>query len=139
MIENFSFKATIDDGVIQIEQRDLERTQVICLAPSQLRAIAEHFGLVPPQHPADELTKRLARQLCEIRRDFADECNCSPSLELTWEKLHGFCQSIPDSVFPYELFEDQSTEKEPTQQIAPAGKSSPMASTTTEFSLQHSN
>ena len=119
MIENFPFKATIEREVIQIEQRNLERTQVIYMAPSQLRAIAEHFGLVPPQYPADELTKRLARQLCEIRRDLADECNCSPWVELTWEKLHGFCESIPDNIFPWEMFEDKT---EPKLQATATGK-----------------
>lgn len=134
MIENFSFKATIEHDFIEIEQRDLERTQAIYLAPSQLRAIAEHFGLVPPQYPADELTKRLARQLCEIRRMLADEAEASPMVEMAFDTLNAYCKSLPDNVFPYEMFEDKS---EPKPQATVTAKPSALPTAKPSFELTH--
>ena len=135
MIENFSFKATIEHDVIEIEQRDFEHTQVICLAPSQLRAIAEHFGLVPPQYPADELTKRLARQLCEIRKMLADETSASPWIEMAFHTLNAYCNSLPDSIFPFAMFEEET---EPNPQAKATGKPTALPTEKPPFELTHS-
>ena len=61
------------DGSIRLTQSDCGEDYIIDLHPAQLRYMAESFGLVAPNYPGDELSKRLARQLCTIQRELADE------------------------------------------------------------------
>ena len=47
------------DGSIRLMQSDCGEEYIIDLHPVQLRHVAEAFGLVAPNNPADELSKRL--------------------------------------------------------------------------------
>lgn len=94
------------DGSIRLVQSDCGEEYIIDLHPVQLRHVAETFGLVAPSYPADELTKRLARQLCEIQRELLEECYRSPNLELTYAKLDAWCSALPDDIFPFDLWDD---------------------------------
>lgn len=125
------------DGSICLEQQfGVDEPRAIYLHPAQLRHVAESFSLVAPNYPADELTKRLARQLCEIRQELADECYRSHWLEVTWQKLHVYCESIPDNVFPWEMFEDEAEPEVPAKATEkPTGKPSPMPTAKPPFEL----
>ena len=94
------------DGSIRLTQSDCGEDSIIDLHPAQLRYMAESFGLVAPNYPDDELSKRLARQLCTIQRELADECHRSHWLEMIFAKLDAYCASIPESVFPFDLWPD---------------------------------
>lgn len=96
------------DGSIRLIQSDIGEDSIIDLHPAQLRYMAESFGLVAPTYPADELSKRLARQLCTIQRELADECHRSPWLQLTFAKLDAYCSSLPDDIFPFDLWPDDT-------------------------------
>jgi len=99
------------DGSIRLIQSDCGEDSIIDLHPAQLRYMAESFGLVAPNYPDDELSKRLARQLCTIQRELADECHRSHWLEMTFTKLDSYCVSIPDAIFPHDLWEDEDDGK----------------------------
>jgi len=75
------------DGSIRLTQSDCGEDSIIDLHPVQLRHMAETFCLVAPSYPADELTKRLAEQLCTILRELEDERHRSHWLEMTYTKL----------------------------------------------------
>lgn len=94
------------DGSIRLVQSDCGEDYIIDLHPAQLRHVAESFGLVAPAYPADELSKRLARQLCEIQKGLAEECHRSPWLQMLFTKLDAYCISLPDDIFPHDLWDD---------------------------------
>lgn len=97
----------LEDGGIHLEQHaGLQEPSVIHLHPQQLRHVAEQFGLVVPNYPDDELTKRLAEQLCKVYLEMADDFRyLSDSLEDAFDRLGGFIDNIPDSIFPNHLWE----------------------------------
>lgn len=113
----------LDDGTIRLEQIGYAgETALIDLHPVQLRHVAESFGLVAPTYPADELSKTLAWQLCDIHRELADECHRSHWLGLTFAKLDGYCASIPEAIHPGDVWSDEQPERT-------AGASKPTAAT----------
>ncbi|MBL8421036.1 MAG: hypothetical protein JNK92_10405 [Dechloromonas sp.] len=103
------------DGSIRLTQSDCGEDSIIDLHPAQLRYMAESFGLVGPRSTGDELSKRLARQLCEIQRGLVSECHRSWWLERLFVKLDAYCSSLPDDIFPHDLWRDDA----PDAQEAP--------------------
>ena len=99
------------DGSIRLMQSDCGEDYIIDMHPAQLRHVAETFGLVAPSHPADELSKRLAVQLCTILRDLEDERHRSHWLELTCTKLDAWCSALPDDIFPHHVWDDEDDGK----------------------------
>jgi len=99
----------LDSGAIRLKQEDAYGSHdVIDLHPTQLRAIAEHFCLVAPQPPADELTKRLAEQLCSAYLVLLDEQRYwSPGLESLWDRLDAQVDCLPNQLFPHHLWEQR--------------------------------
>lgn len=112
------------DGSICLEQQfGVDEPRAIYLHPAQLRHVAETFGLVIPNYTADELAERLARQLCEIQRELADECHRSHWLEMTFTKLDAYCSCLPESIFPYDLWPDEAEPEAPAKATEkPTGK-----------------
>lgn len=99
----------LPDGGIHLEQHSgVDDPNVIHLHPAQLRYIAEIFGLIAPNYPADELTARLARQLGSILIELEEECHRSHRLGLTFTKLDAFVSSIPEAFFPHDLWDDDN-------------------------------
>ena len=96
------------DGSIRLMQSDCGEDCIIDMHPAQLRHVAEVFALVAPTYPADELSKRLARQLCEIQKGLVEECHRSPWLEMLFTKLDAYCSSLPDDIFPHDLWDDDT-------------------------------
>ena len=97
----------LEDGGIHLEQQYLEPS-VIHLHPQQLRHVAEQFGLVAPNYPDDELSKRLAEQLCKVYLEMADDHrHLSHTLEYSFERLGGFIDGIPDAIFPNHLWDER--------------------------------
>lgn len=99
----------LKDGGIHLEQQaGLQEPSVIHLHPQQLRHVAEQFGLVAPNYPDDELSKRLAEQLCKLYLEMADDYrHLSHTLEGSFERLGGFIDGIPDAIFPNHLWEER--------------------------------
>lgn len=99
------------DGSVDLEQ-DLGAGNVerVFLHRLHVRLLLEETGHLLPPQPPDELAKRLARQLCELRLELANEYGRSPSLNEAITMLGAFCDSLPDSVFPFELYPDDSPE-----------------------------
>ena len=119
-MNNKFFDLTFDklaSGAIRLKQSAFDEDSVIDLHPAQLRHIAESFGLVTPSYPADELTKRLALQLCTVLKELADECHRSHWLEMTYARLDAWCSAIPDAFFPYDLWDD---DEQPAQAATPS-------------------
>lgn len=75
-----------------------------------LRLLLEEAGHLLPPPPADELAKRLARQLCGLRLELSNEYGRSPSLNETITMLGAFCDALPDSIFPFDMFESDAPE-----------------------------
>jgi hypothetical protein len=114
MINRFydlKFDREPDGGIYLEQQSGLEEPDTIFLHPAQLRHIAETFGLVAPNYPADELTKRLAVQLCTILRELEDERHRSPRLDMTYTKLDAWCSALPDDIFPHHVWDDEDDGK----------------------------
>lgn len=107
------------DGSIRLTQSDCGEDSIIDLHPVQLRHIAEAFGVVAPSNPADELSKRLAFQLCTILRELEDECHRSHWLQLTYTKLDAWCSALPDDIFPHHVWDDD-------QEAAPEAQKTPV-------------
>ena len=102
----------LPDGGIHLEQRSgVDDPSVIHLHPVQLRHIAETFGLVAPNYPADELSKRLALQLCSIMKELEDERHRSHRLDMTYTKLDAWCSALPDDIFPHHVWDDEDDGK----------------------------
>lgn len=103
------------DGSIRLTQTDCGEDSTIDLHPAQLRYMAESFSMVTPNSTSDELSRRLARQLCEIQKGLVSEYHRSPWLEMLFIKLDAYCSSLPDDIFPHDLWDDD----EPNTQEAP--------------------
>ena len=115
------------DGSIRLIQSDCGEDSIIDLHPAQLRYMAESFALVAPTYPADELSKRLARQLCTIQRELADECHRSHWLEMTFAKLDAYCSSLPDNIFPHDLWPDDTPDAQESPPVQAHVASKPTA------------
>lgn len=100
------------DGSIYLEQHcGIDDPVSIFAHPAQLRYICESFGLVAPNYPADELSKRLAVQLCTILRELEDERYRSHRLDMTYAKLDAWCSALPDDIFPHHVWDDDDDGK----------------------------
>ena len=109
-IYQLDFKVNAD-GSIDLEQPSgFGEVDRITLHACQVRLLFERAGHLLPPPPADELAKRLARQLCELRLELCDEYGRSPSLNEAITMLGAVCDSLPDSVFPFDLYPDDAPE-----------------------------
>ena len=96
------------DGSIRLVQSDCGDDYIIDMHPAQLRHVAEHFGLVPPAPPADDLTKRLAEQLGRVFLDMSDDYrHLTQTLEFAFARIDGFLETLPDDVFPFHLWDER--------------------------------
>jgi len=104
---NLDFKK-LADGSIRLTQQDgCGDSYIIDLHPEQLRHLAQVFGVASLDYAANELTRRLAEQLGTISKELADEYHRSHQLGLTYAKLDGFMVALPDSIFPFHLWDDE--------------------------------
>lgn len=100
------------DGSIYLEQQcGIDDPVSIFAHPTQLRYICESLGVVAPSYPPDELSKRLAVQLCTILRELEDERHRSHGLDLTYTKLDAWCSALPDDIFPHHVWDDEDDGK----------------------------
>ncbi len=99
------------DGSVDLEQ-DLGAGNVerVFLHRLHVRLLLEETGHLLPPPPPDELAKRLARQLCELRMELANEYGRSPSINEAVTMANAFCDAMPDSCFPFDLFESDAPE-----------------------------
>lgn len=98
----------LNSGAIRLEQNAYGGDNTVDLHPMQLRAIAEHFGLVTPQPPADEFTQRLAEHLCSAYLALLDEQrHWSHGLEELFVRLDAQIDCLPSSLFPEHLWEER--------------------------------
>ena len=99
----------LPDGDIRLTQNSgIDEAEVIFLHPMQLRAVAEHFGLVHPAPPADELTKKLAEQVCRTFLAMCDDYqHLSYVMEREYERLDVFIGLMPDEIFPGHLWDER--------------------------------
>ena len=89
-------------GAIELEQ-GFGKVQRISLHPCHVRLLFERTGLLLP---ADELSKRLARQLCEVLRDLCEQSGLHPVVDRAIATLAAYKDGLPESVFPHELYLD---------------------------------
>lgn len=121
------------DGSIRLTQQDgCGENSIIDLHPAQLRHVAEVFGLVAPSYPADELSRRLAEQLCTILRELGGERYHSHWLELIYTKLDAWCSALPDDVFPHHLWDDDAEKSAPVKKTPAELSTSEVANAKTE-------
>lgn len=119
------------DGSIRLIQNDCGEDSVIYMHQEQLRHIAEQLGLVAPNYQADELSKRLAEQLCVVYLAMADDCrHLSPKMEETFTRLDAYVDCLPAEVFPHHLWERREAKEK--AQAARAIASKPVAEHSTE-------
>lgn len=118
------------DGSIDLEQPGgLGEVDRITLHACHVRHLFEQSGHLLPPMPADEMAKRLARQLCELRFELSNEYGRSPSLNEAITMLGAFCDALPDSIFPFDMFESDAPElaarreeQRPNFQLQPSPK-----------------
>lgn len=104
---DLQFSREPDGGIYLEQQCGIDDPVTMFMHPAQLRHMAETFGLVAPNYPADELSKRLAVQLCSILRELEDERHRSPGLDRTYAKLDAWCSALPDDIFPHHVWDDE--------------------------------
>ena len=109
-IPDLSFRA-LPDGSLELEQGFTE-TNRISLHASQTRHLFEKTGYLLP---ADELSKRLARQLCEVLRDLCDQSGLHPVVDRAITTLAAYRDALPESVFPHELYPDDEQPADTSQ------------------------
>ena len=115
-IPDLSFRVN-SDGSIDIEQGYTD-VAVITLHTCHVRYLFEVAGHLLPPPTADELSKRLARQLCSVLRDLCDEAGRSPGVDSVIDTLIAYKESLPESVFPFDLYPDDSAQENPQQDAA---------------------
>ena len=103
-------------------------TEGVALHVSQLRYVAEVAGVVQSNYPDDELSKRLAEQLCTILRELGGECHRSHWIELTYTKLDAWCSALPDNIFPHHLWDDEPEKPAPAKRLQDEPSASAVAS-----------
>lgn len=109
-IYQLDFKVNAD-GSIDLEQPGgLGEVDRITLHACHVRLLLEEAGHLLPPPPANELAKRLARQLCEIRLELASEYGRSPGINEVVCLVNAFCDALPDSIFPFDMFESDAPE-----------------------------
>lgn len=126
---DLQFSREPDGGIYLEQQCGIDDPVTMFMHPAQLRHMAETFGLVAPNYSADELSQRLAVQLCTILRELEDECHRSPGLDRTYAKLDAWCSALPDNIFPHHVWDDEDdgkpiygAQKAPTASANTSGK-----------------
>ena len=109
-IPDLSFRV-LPDGSLELEQGFAE-TNRISLHASQTRHLFEKTGYLLP---ADELSKRLARQLCEVLRDLCEQSGLHPVVDRAITTLAAYRDALPESVFPHELYPDDEQPADTSQ------------------------
>lgn len=109
-IPDLSFRV-LPDGSLELEQGFAE-TNRISLHASQTRHLFEKTGYLLP---ADELSKRLARQLCEVLRDLCEQSGLHPVVDRAITTLAAYKDALPESVFPHELYPDDEQPADTSQ------------------------
>jgi len=97
----------LPDGSIELQQGFAEVNR-ISLHACHVRHLFERAGHLLPPPPADELCERLARQLCSALLDLSSEAGLSPTVDSVIGKLIVCKEMLPDSVFPFELFPENT-------------------------------
>jgi hypothetical protein len=97
------------DGSIDLEQRagcgEVDR---ISLHSCQVRHLFECASHLLPPTPANELTERLAVQLCEMRDGLEHEFGRSPGINALFFQATTACNMIPDAIYPLWMYEKDS-------------------------------
>ena len=119
------------DGSVDLEQ-DLGAGNVerVFLHRVHLRLLLEETAHLLPLPPADDLAKRLAVQLCELRDGLALEFGRSPGIDALSLQATAACDMLPDAIYPNWLYSDQDEK--------PIEKEKPKAAIQPEFQLQPS-
>jgi hypothetical protein len=94
------------DGGIELKQFSSGGHCDISLHPSQVRHLFELAGHLLPPPSTDELTQRLARQLCEVRMELIGEQGRSPGIDCIVTLVGAYCDCLPNAVFPFDLYPD---------------------------------
>ena len=97
-IYQLDFKVNAD-GSIDLEQ-DAGYGEVdrVTLHPCHVRYLFEQAGHLLPPAPADELSRRLARQMQQIHADLANEFGCSRGVDEAITKLAAYIDALPESL-----------------------------------------
>lgn len=93
---------------IDLEQSaDCGEVSRITMHRCHLHLLFEEAGYVTPPMRADELSRRLAQQLCSVLRDLSTETAPSPTVNRIIDKLIAYKEMLPDSIFPFDLYPDE--------------------------------
>jgi hypothetical protein len=109
-IDNLTYRIN-PDGSVDLEQ-DLGAGNVerVFLHRVHVRLILEETHHLLPPPPADELSKRLARQLCLALRELCSETGVSPVVDRVITSLTAWKEGLPDAIFPFDIYQDKEDE-----------------------------
>lgn len=116
------------DGSIDLEQSYSGNVDRISLHSCHVRHLFECAGHLLPSVPADDLSKRLAVQVCELRDGLALEIGRSPGIDALHLQATAATDMMPDTVYPHWLYEspaDKEKQKpapQPEFQLQPSPK-----------------
>lgn len=97
-IYQLDFKVNAD-GSIDLEQdAGYGEEHRITLHPCHVRYLFEQAGHLLPAMTADELSKRLARQMRNVHATLADEFGCSRVVDEAITKLTAYIDAMPESL-----------------------------------------
>lgn len=121
----------LPDGGIELEQGFTE-VNSISLHACHVRLLLERAGHLLPAPPADDLAKRLAVQLCELRDGLLLELGRSPGIDALHLQATAATDMLPDSVYPNWLYSKEEPGQPPTE-----SNSTPSRVARPEFQLTH--
>lgn len=135
-IPDIAFRIVPDSPLIELEQSaGCGETTSITIHRVHLRLLLEEAGMLASPQPADDLAKRIAVQLCELRDGLADEIGRSPKIDTLYVQASAACDMLPVGVYPQWLYCDEDDERVP-KQSAPAESMQPVPADPPPFVLE---
>lgn len=112
------------DGSIELEQGFAE-VQRISLHACHVRHLLERAGHLLPPPPADELSKRMARELREVLSELCDEYGRSPGIDRVIDRLSAVVDMLPDFLFQQDKDKQEASDRPAFQLTHPTKKEKP--------------
>lgn len=113
-IPDLSYRIDPDGPWVDLEQAaGCGEVSNITLHHIHLRLLFEETGHLLPPPTADELSKRLAKQLYDALHDLTDEAGVSPSVDRLIYRLTALVEMLPNSLLEHEKENDKPASDRP--------------------------
>ncbi len=120
-VPDISFRIDPDSPLIELEQNaGCGETTSITLHRVHLRLLLEETGMLTAPQQVDDMSRKLAGELCDILYDLANECGVSPGVDRIIVRLNAIVGLLPESLFQQGQDGESGAETAPAEQPVPA-------------------